>query len=56
MDIDTLVHDTPSASRAKRNCASKSKGKATAYKSTEIVDLSDDENMVGPGYATPLRR
>jgi hypothetical protein len=56
MDIDTLVHDTPSAGRAKRNRASKSKGKATAYKSTEIVDLSDDENMVGPGYATPPRR
>jgi hypothetical protein len=56
MDIDMLIYNTPSASYAKRNYTSKSKGKAIAYKSMEIVDLSNDENMVGPGYAIPLRR
>jgi hypothetical protein len=50
-----LVYNILSASRTKRNYTSKSKGKAIAYKSTKIVDLSNNQEIVGPRYITPLR-
>jgi hypothetical protein len=45
-----------STSHAKRSYIAKGNNKAKAFKSIEYIELSNDENIVGPGYITPLRR